>query len=536
LSRDTFRLRSSGEIVDADRRRLVARGAAILALGLAPVLPSLPMAQDAAPGPAPFGFDALTDEMRALAGETWREPARPEGFLGDLEYDDYRLIRFNDAKARWRDTEGPFHLHAFHTGWLFGAPVQLFEVEGGTAREMTFSTADFEYLNELADRVPADAELPGVAGFRLNHPINRPDKHDELVAFLGASYFRALGRGSVYGASARGVAVDTATARPEEFPRFTRFWLERPAAGDDAITLYAALDGPSITGAFRFVIRPGAETVMDVTARLFMREDVAELGIAPLTSMTLFGAADRARFDDYRSAVRDSEALRVLRADGDVLWRPLNNPTELGGGYFLETSPRAFGLHQRERDPEAYQDSEAHYERRPSIEVEPLGDWGAGAVRLVEIPTDLEANDNIVAYWIREEPARAGDALEYEYRLRWGDLPPAMNGDRAIVIGTRAGAGGPSGVPSPAGTRKFVVDFAGGPLTELPADAEISAEVSISTGELLSKTLERLEDGRAWRLVIDVAAEEGAVVELVAHLAGFDRKLSEIWLFQWVNA
>ena len=532
MSRNFSSSRPSGEAVDTDRRRALKTGMAAVALGLASFVP----ARAVTPEPTPFSFDALTDEMRALAGETWREPVRLEGFLGDLEYDDYRLIRFNDAKARWSDADGPFHLHAFHTGWLFGAPVRLFEVEDGMAREMTFSTADFEYLNELADRVPADAELPGVAGFRLNTPINRPDKYDELAAFLGASYFRALGRGSVYGASARGIAVDTATARPEEFPHFTRFWLERPKGGGDTITVYAALDGPSVTGAYRFVIRPGAETVMDVTARLFMREDVAELGMAPLTSMMLFGDANRSDFDDYRAAVRDSEALRVVRADGDVLWRPLNNPAELGGAYLFETSPRAFGLHQRERDPDAYHDAEAHYERRPSIEVEPLGDWGPGAVRLVEIPTDLEANDNIVAYWVREEPVRAGDALEYEYRLRWGDLPTETDGDRAVIIGTRAGAGGPSGVPSRDGTRKFVVDFAGGPLAKLPADAEISAEVSISTGELVSKTLERLETGDAWRLVIDVSAEEGDVVELVAHLAGFGRKLSEIWLYQWINA
>lgn len=498
-------------------------------------MPGRSVAEGVSPEPSPFSFETLTEEMRVLAGESYEEPDRPEGFLGELEYDDYRLIRFNDARARWSETDDPFHLHAFHTGWLFGAPVRLFEVEDGMAREMTFSTADFEYLNELADRVPADAELPGVAGFRLNHPLNRPDKFDELVAFLGASYFRALGRGSVYGASARGVAVDTATARDEEFPRFTRFWLERDRSRADVITVYAALDGPSVTGAYRFVIRPGSETEMDVTARLFMREDVAELGIAPITSMMLFGPANRSSFDDYRSAVRDSEALRIVRADGDVLWRPLNNPRELTGAYLFETSPRAFGLHQRERDADAYQDAEAHYERRPSVEVEPMGDWGPGAVRLVEIPTDLEANDNIVAYWVRKEPVRAGDALEFQYRLLWGDLPPDMAGDRAVVIGTRAGAGGPSGVPSPDGTRKFVVDFAGGPLAALPADADITPDVWLSRGELVSKTLERLEDGVTWRLVIDAKAEDGDLVELVAHLAGFGRKLSEIWLYQWVK-
>ncbi|MBD1203244.1 MAG: glucan biosynthesis protein G [Rhodobacteraceae bacterium] len=495
----------------------------------APATPEIAAAQQ-------FSFDLLTEEMRALSTQPHATAPAPEGFLGDLDYDDYRLIRFADSRARWKDEATRFRLAAFHMGWLFPEPVRLFEVEDGLASEMLFSTDDFEYLNELADRVPAHAELPGVAGFRLNHPLNRPDKWDELVAFVGASYFRALGRNSAYGISARGLALNTATAQGEEFPRFSRFYTERDTSGGDSITVYATLEGPSVTGAYRFVITPGTETVMDVTCRLFFRQDVAELGVAPLTSMFLFSEKNRAEFDDFRPNVHDSDGLRILRADGDVIWRPLNNPPQLTGSYFAETAPRRFGLHQRDRFFDSYQDTHSRYERRPSLDIEPLGDWGNGHVRLVEIPSDLEANDNIVAYWVPEAPAKAGDAREFAYRMHWGDLPHDSGDPLAYVFETRSGHGGFAGVEVQQGTRKFVVDYKGGLIGGMEPDSDIKAVVTIANGEITGTVVEKIPDSDIWRLVIDISAADGAVVELAAHLAGFDRKLTENWLYQWINA
>ncbi|MEN9409945.1 MAG: hypothetical protein RL216_1919 [Pseudomonadota bacterium] len=495
-----------------------------------------PAATDAIAAPQQFSFDLLTDEMRALSTQPHVTAPPPEGFLGDLNYDDYRLIRFRDDRSRWADESTRFRLGAFHMGWLFPEPVRLFEVQDGMATEMLFSTDDFEYLNDLAERVPEHAELPGVAGFRLNHPLNRPDKWDELVAFVGASYFRALGRNSAYGISARGLALNTATSQGEEFPRFSRFYMERDINGGPSITVYATLESASVTGAYRFVITPGTETVMDVTCRLFFRQDVAELGIAPLTSMFLFSEKNRAEFDDYRPNVHDSDGLRILRADGDIIWRPLNNPPQLTGSYFAETAPRRFGLHQRDRFFDSYQDTGARYERRPSLDVEPLGDWGKGNVRLVEIPSDLEANDNIVAYWIPETPAKAGDAREFAYRLHWGDLPHDDGEPLAYVFETRSGHGGFAGVEVQQGTRKFVVDYKGGMIGTLEPEAEIQPVVSIANGEITGTVLEKIAGTDIWRLVIDISAAEGAVVELAAHLAGYDRRLTENWLYQWINA
>lgn len=512
------------------RRALLACGTA---LTLVSALPLTAGAENAAV--QQFSWDLLSQEMQALSQQPYQQPAPAGGFLAGLGYDEYRLIRFRPERQRWSAPTSRYRLAAFPMGWLFKEPVVLFEVNGAEAREMRFSTADFEYLNDLAARVPPMEEQPGVAGFRLHHPLNRPDVMDELVAFIGASYFRALGRNSAYGLSARGLALNTASATGEEFPRFTRFYIDR-SGGPDEITVYATLDSPSVTGAYRFVIRPGSDTTMDVTARLWFRADVEELGVAPLTSMYLFSEKSRATFDDFRPKVHDSDGLQIVRADGEMVWRPLSNPSRLSGSYFSETSPKRFGLHQRDRRFTSYQDTEANYDRRPSLDVEPLGDWGAGFVRLVEIPSDSEANDNIVAYWIPEAKVRAGESREFAYRLHWGDLPLDTTGPLAHVEETRAGHGGFAAGAIRPNERKFVIDFRGGLLARLEADAELEAVVAVANAEITSKVVQLVGQTGVWRVILDISAAEDAVVELSVHLAGYGRKLSENWLYQWINS
>lgn len=488
----------------------------------------------------PFSFDTLTDAMRALAAAGPDAPATlPDSFLSKLTYDLYRLIRFDPERARFADVENShFLLHAFHMGWLFKEPVLLYQVENGMAQPMEFGTDDFIYERESRDKVPAHVPLPGVAGFRLHAPLNRPDLFDELVAFQGASYFRALGRNSAYGLSARGLAVNTGLSIAEEFPRFTKFWIQRPEPGSETITVWAALESASLTGAYRFTITPGFETVMEVTARLFFRADVEQLGIAPLTSMFLFAERNRAAFDDYRPNVHDSDGLGITRADGDVLWRALANPPRLASSYFSETAPKSFGLYQRDREFDHYQDDAAHYEKRPSCVVEPIGDWGKGLIRLVEIPSDLEVNDNIVAFWIPDTLAQAGESREFSYRLRWGDIPFDPADERAHVKETRAGEGGVSGVENTNGTRKFVIDFVGGLMDALPHDAseDLTIVASAMNGEIVTKVLSRNQTDGIWRLVLDVRPTGGDTVELAAHIAGYGRKLTETWLYQWIHA
>lgn len=494
-------------------------------------------AQDATDVPmqTPFDFEMLSDTMRAAALEPPKPTEAIDGFLTEITYDDYQRVRFDRRQTRWADADNaPFHLNAFHPGWLFNEPVHLNEVVEGFATPMTFSTTDFDYSDVNAE-IPENFELPGVAGFRLMSPLNRADHYDEVVAFLGASYFRALGRGNRYGLSARGLAVNTGMSDGEEFPRFTDFWLQRPAEKSDRIVLYAALRSASVTGAYRFVIEPGATTVVDVTARLFMRKNVQQLGIAPLTSMFLFGGADPGDFFDFRPAVHDSDHLVLNTRGGDTFVRPLTNPDQLAHSYLAAQNPASFGLVQRERDFDQYLDAEAHYERRPSLMVEPIGDWGQGSVRLMEIPTDLEGNDNIVAYWVPETPPAQGESLEIAYRLHWGmSVDGDVSTNRSQILRTRIGTGGVAGVEGKTDRIKFVIDFEGGALSGLAADADLTPDVTALRGELAQTILSKVDGTDLWRLVIEAIPENiETSMELQATINGYGHTLSETWLYQW---
>ncbi len=529
------------------RRSLLASGTALAGVafaGYAPAQDAAAPAQDAAskpvgpPASQPFDFESLSEAMRQQALLPYVAPVEVGGFLAELDYDLYRLVRYNPDRARFAEVETTqFKLQAFHPGWLYRTPVLMFEVVNGQAVPMTFSREDFIYEREVGEKVPADWQLPGVAGFRLHNPLNRPDVFDELTVFQGASYFRALGRGTTYGLSARGIAVNTATSVAEEFPVFDRFYVEKPAPGAVSVTVYATMDSPSLTGAYRFVITPGEITEMEVTGRLYLRTDIAQLGVAPLTSMFLFGPANRERFDDYRPRVHDSDGLLIEAADGRRIWRPLANPLNLASSFYGETSLRSFGLYQRHRDFHHFEDAAAHYETRPSLKVEPIGDWGRGHVRLVEIPTDLEVNDNIAAFWIPDGVIKGGETREYSYRLSWGELIPDEEGPLAYVADSRAGEGGVSGVENTDGTRKFVVDFKGGPLTHLPpeAAATIKPVVNATNGEIAHVAFARVAADGTWRIVVDVKGQSGTTVELTAYLEGYGRKLSEIWSSQWIK-
>ncbi|AJY44720.1 glucan biosynthesis protein [Martelella endophytica] len=503
----------------------------------APVEPSKVPNQNGEPkAPEPeaggFSFDTLTATMKAKAGEDYQEPGQnvPEPFKS-LQYDDYRAIRYDPNKAIWRD-QSDFQLHAFSLGWLFKTPVEIYEVADGKAQMLQFTADDFIYRPPLSPDQFKGIQLPGVAGFRINYPLNRKEVSDELISFLGSSYFRALGQGNLYGLSARGLAVNTATGQGEEFPRFSSFYIERPTADTDKITVYAALEGPSATGAYRFVITPGKNTRMDVTARLFFRNDIERLGVAPMTSMFLFGPANHHAFDDYRERVHDSEGLKIVRADGTELWRSLQNSKKLANSFFAEENPRAFGLYQRHRDFDDYQDAEAHYERRPSLLVEPLGNWGKGAIALVEIPTDKEVNDNIVCFWQPDQQAKGGESAEFGYRLTWG----AMEEDTARlgrVVDLRTGEGGVSGGEPDDGIRKIVVDFAGTPLDDLAAGAEVKEQLNVTNGKIEHSTVSAIRGQGIWRLAIDLRPDGDEPVELVASLTDGDRELTETWLYQW---
>jgi glucans biosynthesis protein len=475
-----------------------------------------------------FDFEAVDKLARSLAAKPYNRsvPPLPKA-LKELSYDQLRDIRFDPSRSVWRAEKLPFELQFFHLGGAFhDQPVRIHEVAGGAVREISFDPADFDYGKTGLER--AQMRRLGFAGFRVHTALNTPRYKDELLVFLGASYFRALGQGQRYGASARGLAVDTAERAGEEFPRFEQFWIVRPARDARELTIFALLDSRRVTGAYRFIVRPGRETVTEVTARLHLREGGAKIGMAPLTSMFFHGENQRATAEDFRPEVHDSDGLAVHTGSGEWIWRPLVNPRRLLVTSFAATDPRGFGLLQRDRAFASYEDLEARYELRPSLWVEPIGSWGAGRVELVQIPTPDETNDNIVAYWVPQQPLRPGQPFEFRYRLLWQKgterRPPS-----AWVVQTRRGQGYAA---LPDDVIKLTVDFDGPALRKLPAEAAVTADLTVNGGQTLALNVHRNEVSGGWRMVVQVRrADKDKPIDLRAVLRNRESPLSETWSY-----
>jgi glucans biosynthesis protein len=476
------------------------------------------------------GFDFTTVEKRAreMAARNYEAPKAdlPQA-LKNLNYDQHRDIRFRTDKSLWRAEGLPFEVAFFHMGAQFETPVVIHEVNGDAVRTIAFNANDFDYGANAIDR--RRLGNVGFAGFRVHFPINTPKYKDEVLVFLGASYFRALGRDQRYGLSARGLAIDTALPSGEEFPRFTEFWLERPAAGAKALTIYALLDSKSVAGAYRFIVKPGVETVMDVKARIFPRRNVAKLGVAPLTSMFFFGENQRPPAEDYRPEVHDSDGLSVQSGTGEWIWRPLVNPKRLLVTSFALSNPLGFGLMQRDRAFSSYEDLEARYELRPSAWVRPLKPFGAGRVELVQIPTPFESADNIVAFWMPRDPPQARQSLDLEYQILWPKNVP-IRPPTSWVAQTRRG---PGFTRRPEETVDFHVDFEGPVLRKLPEKADVTAVfTSDSNGEIVEAIAQRNPVTAGVRVSLRIRrVDESKAVELRGFLRDERETLSETWSY-----
>lgn len=477
----------------------------------------------AAPGSAGEGFDvaAVHERARRLASEAPRvlEGALPEG-LTALDYDAYRQIAFRPERRFWRGEPRGFSLDVMHLGSIFRIPVAVHVVEDGVARPIAYDPELFEFRGAFA---PPTEALPGVSGFRLWYPLDRPDESQEFLVFQGASYFRGVGRDQRYGTSARGLALGTADPRGEEFPAFTSFWVERPAQTATEVRFHGLLESESVTGVYTFVARPGDATVVDVEATLYARHDVDAVGIAPLTSMFLFDTINRHEFDDFRDAVHDAGGLQIVTGTGQRVWRPLTNPSTVQVSAFMDEAPQGFGLTQRRRAFGHYGDVEARYERRPSVWVEPVGDWGKGAVVLVEIPVQTEFNDNIVAFWRPDQPLRAGASASWSYRLSFCEQPPDT-APLARVAATR------TGVAPNNGRRLFVVDF---DPPDTQDDVALALEASTSAGVLVGHRIERLPESGRRRVTLEFDPGDAVVAELRLLLTEDGEPRSETWLHRW---
>jgi periplasmic glucans biosynthesis protein len=513
------------------RRDLFHAGAgATLLATLGSTLLGSAHAADAAPAAAPGPFDEAT--VRRLAQAMSKRPyAGPDTHLpsaiDNMSFDDYRGIRFRKDAALWKGQGLDFQVEFLPRGFLYRPVIDMFEVENGQAQRVGYNPDLFSYENPKL-RVTDNL---GFAGFRIHAPINRPDYFDEVCVFLGASYFRAVAKGQLYGLSARGFANGTGDPKGEEFALFRAFWLEKPQPGMTSIVVHALLDSPTVTGAYRFTIRPGGlssadETVFDVESSLFPRREITEAGIAPLTGMFYFDANDRQHVDDARAAAHDSEGLSMWTGKGEQLWRPLVNPLDLQFSAFSDITPHGFGLMQRKRAFRDFEDLALNYEKRPSLWIEPIGDWGEGAVDLVELPTPNEVNDNIVAFWRPKAKLNAGAEYSFTYRMHWcWDNPWPTK--QARISDTRIGA-------TLDGKGRFVmIDFNGDSVKDLPLDARLHAELGTNTGDIRNVVVVPNPDTHGWRITFEFYPNGAKIAELHCVLAGEQGPLSERWVYRW---
>ena len=485
-----------------------------------------------------FDLNTVVEKARVLSQMPYQPPkGMVPKWLLEISYDQLRDIRFIPDKSHWRPEGLPFELQFFHAGLYFDRTVKINEISDSGVTPIRFSTDLFNYeksARDLKERVPADL---GFAGFRIHGTINTPAYKDEVAVFLGATYFRSVAKGQVYGLSARGLAIDTAQPQGEEFPWFREFWIERPGPKDTQITVYALLDSVRATGAYRFTIMPGTRTVMEVACTLFLRKPVDKLGIAPLTSMFFYGENTNIRpKDSFRPEIHDSDGLMIEMESGEWIWRPLRNPSGLMVNAFEADNPRGFGLMQRDLNFDHYQDLEARYEKRPSVWITTQGQWGKGWVELVQIPTDDEIHDNIVAYWRLAQPA-VGKPLVFAYSVTW-QYPDEQHPPGGRVVATRIETW------KLTDTKKYIIDFEGPELEKLQPGDPVDADVTVGPeARIVEKQVYKNTATGGWRLVFQVKPETNPsltekllperrpVVELRAFLRHGYSILTETWSY-----
>lgn len=504
------------------RRRALLQSLAGLGAAFA-LPPGLVLAQAS----EPFSFETL----KALARDLAQRPhaPRPEaaGNLDAITYDEGFRIVFDPARTVTMGAD--WGLQFFPLGTLTRRPVEINLVEEGVSRRLTYDPSWF-----IAPEDSPFRSLPGDAGFAGFRAVAGPGRA-EWLSFLGASYFRSPGPFAQYGLSARGLALDTYAEAEEEFPDFTRFWLGPDAQG--RLVVHALLEGPGVVGAYRFVHDlSGDALAQEVEATLVFRRAVAQPGYAPLTSMFWYGENSSGPRPDWRPEIHDSDGLAIWTGAGERIWRPLSNPPRVVTSVFVDHNPRGFGLIQRDRDHDHYLDRQAHYDRRPSLWVEPIGVWGRGSVRLVEVPTQSETLDNIVAFWTPAASPQPGRPVDLRYRLTWDGDAPGLE-TLARVVSTRSGRAGRPGAPAEAG-RRIAVEFQGANLTGLDPDHDARPVVTAARGRVGAVELavgDPTETGyaRTWRLIFDVAPTWHEPADVRAFIqTGSGRRLTEVWTAQ----
>ena len=523
-----------------DRRTLLQLAAAVGAFSSLPPAAAQTAGDGEAPplrfGPAePFSYAALKALAREHAAKPYVPPPRPNpDIVKQIDYDAHGKLRFKLDSALWGEGGSVFPVSFQHVGMYFPKTVRMHIIEKGVSKEIIYDPRLFMGgPDHVARKLPP--EPSAFAGFWVHEPRTAATwkKAEPWATFLGASYFRAVGELGQVGLSARGVALGPGTSNPEEFPDFTSFWFEPAETLDAPMIVNALMEGPSLSGAYRFALRRTKGVVMDIEAAIYIRKPVERLGVAPLTSMYWFSETVKGHGVDWRPEVHDSDGLAMWTGTGERIWRPLNNPERVMVSSFIDSNPRGFGLCQRDRNFENYQDG-VRYQLRPTAWVEPLGDWGKGAIQLTEIPTDDEIHDNIVAMWVPVEPTVAGQAVDLKYRLHWLADEPYPS-PLARVVATRLGNGGQPGQPRPKGVRKFMIEFKGDVLSRLAFGVKPEPVLWAARGSFSYVYTEAVPNDVPghWRAQFDLTVDGKDPVEMRMFLRNGDQVLSETWLYQY---
>ncbi|MEM9971616.1 MAG: glucan biosynthesis protein [Pseudomonadota bacterium] len=470
------------------------------------------------------------ETLEALAEGLSRQPHRNPAMelappFDDLTYNSFRAIRPAEGGAAGIPLGDGFSADLLPPGFYFQDRVAVEIERSGELESVEFDPSLFSYGERYFDTPPqmsaSDRANMGFSGARLRTAYREADVTDEFFVTQGASYFRAVSRETLYGLSSRALAIGTGGAAPEEFPVFTRLRLHEAQGG--RARLDALIESPSLTGAARLVIMPGEPTNIDVDLVLFPRVTLDTVGISPLTSMYFKGPLRDVVADDFRPRVHDSDALHIENGAGEMLWRPLSNPAALQTSAFADRSPRGFGLIQSARRFADFEDPEAAYHRRPSAWIEPQGDWGAGSVMLVEIPTDDEFFDNIVAFWRPAEPLVGGKKYRFGYRISLGSDPLADRASRIEVVQSRSGL-----VHDRPGFLQYIVDFKG---TDLQA---LSPMVEATEGVVEGVSAYPIVERGHLRVGFQFKPADAAASELRLVLRSDDAsRWSDVWLHRW---
>ena len=480
-----------------------------------------------------FGLDDVVKRARELASAPFegQVPPLPEE-INKLDFDVWRDIEFRDDKAILGASGGPFRMQLYHLGHLYRRPVTINTIRDGIPTPLPYRAAQFDFGKAKLDK-PLPVNL-GFAGFKIRFPLNDPRKFDEFISFVGASYFRFLGRRQQYGLSARALQLGGGTNQ-EEFPFYREFWIDTPTAGADKLTIYALLDSSVTTGAFQFDCYPREESAVEVTATLIPRRDDVKVGYAPLTSMFFIGENDHRFNEDFRPELHDSDGLLLHTGAGEWIWRPLRNPTVAKLSSFNDRDVQGYGLLQRDRHFDHYQDIDLAYQLRPSYWIEPKTKFGEGSVELFEMPTTDESNDNVVASWVAKQQLQVGTPLTYGYAITAGlDFDHLSDGAKTLnTFQTQARALGSTEPRSPS-SRRFLVDFTGGDLPYYRDDATaVQVVASTSQGKVTRAYAQWNGETNGFRATIDVQLDPDQTADIRCFLRSGAKTLSETWVFPW---